>query len=60
MPLPTWPGEYYLGKTYTKDHDLLEMISEWEAWDTDGNHAKKTIKERRLVLLYSELDVRTS
>jgi hypothetical protein len=60
MGLPSWPGDYFLKRVHLTDEGLLKMIQDWETWDTYGNHAKKTIKERRLSLLYSELDVRTS
>jgi hypothetical protein len=60
MSLPAWPGDYHLGQKALKDRDLLELIIGWESWDTKSNHAKEQIKVRRLTMLYSELDIRTS
>jgi hypothetical protein len=59
MSLPAWPGEHRLGEQYLKGNDLLTIIGEWEAWPTEDNHAKDTIKKRRLDLLYDELEFRT-
>lgn len=60
MSLPDWPGDHALEKKYVTDRRLLELIVGWESWNTDDNHAKEQIKARRLTLLYSELDHRTS
>jgi hypothetical protein len=62
MGLPSWPGDYFLKRVHLTDEGLLKLIQDWETWDFgDNQHERKEqIRQRRLALLYSELDVRTS